>query len=593
MMRGFLGRPLRQLYAQRGLTSLSVQSHKSTSPLASEAKHVLCLDVTDRVCIDEFLQHGLHVDEMSSASLIEALSPEGVDLSKYDALLMDRQTRLPLSDLLPHAPRLQLIGVPGAQTSHVDILAATSKGVMVQHIGTKLGGKSAVEAEMVLSLLLQSVRKIPLAIADTRIPDRDTDNSRFTGEELHGKSIGIVGLNPTGQRVGELATAMGMRVLAYDPTISEEAAALSGIAKCGTLQELYATSDVLTFHVPLTKRTRAMFSDASLADCKHGVRLVTVGGFGVLDAATVASGLASGKIAGLALEMGAQDSAAAGWESVLSHPATLAMPFDADASSDESARMYKMIAENMVAALDQRAFPGVVNGVFMPLTLVAEMKPFLALAESLGKFLMEIIPAKTRKDLRGITLSTRGGKDIDITTPKARSALQSALLKGILDVSHPGPSYSYLNASLVAMGQGVDVRMGDLENDSGLRLKNAVHVEMELRGGQRIVVMGSVFGEEPRVVQVEDYTEFPAFKPQGTLLFFNNQDRPGAISHVLEQLARADINIASMGLARQDNQPLALGILTLDGEPDDDTVARIQALNGITNVRLARMGSIE
>ncbi|EQC32593.1 hypothetical protein SDRG_09910 [Saprolegnia diclina VS20] len=589
-MRAFLRRPLRQ--SARSLTSLAVQSHKATNVAASTApKHVLCLDVTDRVCIDEFLQQGLHVDEMSSASLIEALAPDGADLSKYDAMLMDRQTRLPLSDLLTHATRLKLIGVPGAQTAHVDILAATNKGVMVQNISTKVGGKSAVEAEMVLSFLLQIMRKIPRAVAATRSTSIDADTNAFTGEELQGKAIGIIGLNETGQRVGELATAMGMRVLAYDPTVSEEAAALSGIAKCATLPELYATSDVLTFHVPLTSRTRQMFNASALAHCKRGVRLVAVGGFGVLDAGAVADGLATEHIGGIALEMPSPDVQVDAWSPVLSHPSAVVAPYDADATSDESARMYKMIAENMCAALDERAFPGVVNGVFMPLTLVPEMKPFLALSESLGRFVMELLPPASRKDLRKLTISTAGGKDIDITTPKARSALQAALLKGMLEVSQPQTAFSYLNASLVAMAQGVDVRLGDVENDSDLRLKNAVHIEVELKGGLKLTVVGSVFGEEPRIVQVDEYTEFPAFKPNGTLLFFNNQDKPGAISHVLQQLALAKINIASMGLARQTNQPLALGILTLDDDMTDETLARIQGLEGITNVRLARMGA--
>ncbi|OQR91473.1 D-3-phosphoglycerate dehydrogenase [Thraustotheca clavata] len=586
-------RSLRVLRGHRALSTLLVQSHKSSNAFIRAPKHVLCLDVTDSVCIDEFLQQGLNVDEISSSNLIDALSTDGVDLSKYDALLMDRQTRLPLSELLQYATKLKLIGVPGSQTSHVDIVAATSKGVMVQHIGTDLGGKSAVEAEMVMSLLLQVVRKIPLAVADTRLSDRDTDNSRFTGEELQGKAIGIVGLNATGQRVGQLATAMGMKVLAYDPTVSEEAAAISGISKCSTLKELYETSDVLSFHVPLTTMTRNMFNAKALSQCKKGVRLVSVGGFGVFDGETIAAGLASETIGGVALEIPTEMETSDAWKSVLEHPSTISVPHNANAASDESARMYKMIAENMCAALEEREFPGVVNGVFMPLTLVPEMKPFLALSESLGKFLMELLPEKSRKDLRGVTISTRGGKDINITTPKARSALQSALMKGILSVSHPDSTYSYLNASLVAMGQGIDVRMSDLENDNGLRLKNAVHVELELRGGNRVVVMGSVFGEEPRIVQIENYTEFPAFKPQGTLLFFNNEDRPGAISHVLEKLAEAKINIASMGLARQDDQPLALGILSLDSEPAQEVLERIQNLDGITNLRLARLGNQE
>ncbi|KAH9150289.1 hypothetical protein AeRB84_006839 [Aphanomyces euteiches] len=563
---------------RRYSSGVAIKSHK---PLFSNgAKHILCLDVGNPVCIDEFLQHGFHVDEASSAEVIESLATFGPTLAKYDALLTDGKTKLPTNELLTHATKLKLIGTPGSQTSHVNLLAATSKGVMVQHIGTKLAGSAAVEAEMVLSLLIHLARQIPQAIASGGRGGRD----QFMGKELQGKSIGIVGLNETGQRVGELASSMGLQVLAFDPNVSAEKAAGVGVTKCNSLRELYSLADVLTFHVPLTSLTRKMFDAAALEQCKPGVSILSVGGAeGVIDESILLSGLESGQIAGLAVDL--SPNAADGWTTVTKHPNVL--PVTAGSTKENvPARLYKMIAEKMCAALEGRAYEGVVNGVFLPLTLLPEMKPFLALSESLGRFLAQIVPA--HESIGHVSITTKGGRDIDITSPKARSALQNAVMKGLLGGRH---DVSLLNSTVIGLGRGIDVRLNDeLVGDQDIQhLNNAVQVQVELQSGSRCIVMGSVFGEEPRIVQVDEYSDFPAFKPEGTMLFFNNEDRPGAIRGVLDQLAKSHINIASLGLARQPEKPQAMGMLSLDSDPSDEILQRLRELSGITNVRVARL----
>ncbi|RHZ34485.1 hypothetical protein DYB37_011438 [Aphanomyces astaci] len=574
---------------RRGISSaVAVTTHKPS--FSDNGKRVLCLNVGNLVCIDEFLQHGFTVDEASSHDVLGSLSTFGPSLAQYDALLTDDHTKLPMHEILTHATRLKLIGIPGSQTGHVNLLAATNRGVMVQNIGKKLAGTAAVEAEMVLSLLLHVARKIPQAMAATKRGDGGRDG--FLGHELQGKAMGIVGLNETGQLVGELASAMGMHVYAYDPTISTENAASVGVTKCASLTELYGKADVLTFHVPLTGLTRNMFDGAALAQCKPGVTLVSVGGMeGVIDEAILLPALASGQIAGVAVDL----STPSAWSAaIVAHPSVLPATSNST-KANLPARLYKMIAENMCATLDHRAFIGIVNGVFMPLTLVPEMKPFLALGESLGRFLVEILP--TPAAIAHVTITTKGGRDIDITAPKARSAIQNAVMKGLLQQQQQrsggnaaATSLTLLNASVAGMSQGIDVRLtDDLDQDIIQHLNNAIQVQVELQSGEKSVVMGSVFGEEPRIVQVGEYNDFPAFKPQGTMLFFNNEDRPGAITGVLDQLAKSQINIASLGLARQPDKPQALGMLALDSDPADDIVAKLRALQGITNVHVVRL----
>ncbi|RHY28015.1 hypothetical protein DYB32_006330 [Aphanomyces invadans] len=565
---------------QRRGVAVALTTHKPA--FSNNGKRVLCLDVGNPVCIDEFLQHGITVDEVSSQDLVESLPAFQSSLAQYDALLTDAQTKLPMHEILSHATRLKVIGIPGSQTGHVNLLAATNRGVMVQNIGTKLAGTGAEEAEMVLSLLIQVARKIPQAMASTKYGDGSHDE--FLGRELQGKSMGIVGLNETGQRVGELACSMGMHVYAFDPNIAAEKAASFGVTKCSSLSDLYGKADVLTFHVPLTGLTRNMFDSAALAQCKPGVTLVSVGGMeGVIEESILLPGLTSGHIGGVAVDLSSADA----WPSVVSHSSVLKAA-TGSTKANLPARLYKMIAENMCATLDERAFVGIVNGVYMPLTLLPEMKPFLALSESLGRFLVEMLPRQVA--IAHVTITTKGGRDIDITTPKARSALQNAVMKGLLHQrDDESPPLTLLNASVVGMSRGIDVRlMDDLDQDIQ-HLNNAILVQVELQNGTKSVVMGSVFGEEPRIVQVNEYNDFPAFKPQGTMLFFNNEDRPGAITGVLDQLARSKINIASLGLGRQPDKLQAMGMLSLDSDPTDKIVTKLRELPGITNVHLVRL----
>jgi len=288
------------------------------------------------------------------------------------------------------------------------------------------------------------------------------------------------------------------------------------------------------------------------------------------------------------------------WQQVLAHEDVIAMSHVNNRASAQvsTARLYKMIAENMCHALDGREYVGVVNGVFMPLTLVTEMKPFMQLGESLGRFIVQMILSKNSSKIKlaSICVATKGGKDIDITTPKARSALQSAVLKGVMDslqsTCNDGTEvkYSYLNSNLLAMSSGIDVHFGELVGENS-HLNNAVTVEIKTKCGDKFLVMGSVFGEEPRIVQVDEYSDFPAFKPQGTLLFFNNEDRPGAIAGILKELSESKINVASLGLARQSNLSKALGILGLDTDPSNETITNLKELPGIENVRIARLHS--
>ncbi|GMF14311.1 unnamed protein product [Phytophthora lilii] len=588
----------------------------TAAPAADCSRRILCVDVPEHVaessCVQELVQRGHAVDQVRAASdaYLTSLAAD------YDALLVAPGTRLPRELLRAGAKsRLQLVAVPAAAipSEDVDLMEATNQGVMLLQLEPKqVGDRSSVEAEIGLSLLIQLARHLPRSAACMRSGE-PFDRQQFAGTELAGKNLGIVGIGQAGRRVVDMAHALGLQVFGYDPNLNQEAAELMGV-KSVTMDELYQNCDFITFHAPLTARTRGMFGDDALDKCKPGVKIVSVaeykGSHGLLDENTLLRGLESGKISGVALDLLQSPDAKDGldlsltWLELMKHDNVITRTHADGTASDDvlQGRKYRLLAENVADALAKRYYRGVANGVFMPLTLLPEMKPFLELSESLGRFVHQLTLSADPKDhITHVSLAATGGLQIDITTPQARQVLQNSLLKGMLESMREHkeganddeqPDVCLLNASLLAMAKGIDVRQGDLKSDPAAvrrHLKNCLAVVVETKNKDRLLVKGSVFGEDPRIVRVNEYSDFPAFRPKGNLLVFNNEDVPGAIAGVLSELSEAKINIANFGLARQNNVELPLGILTLDSVPSDETLNALKELPSVRSVQFAQV----
>ncbi|KAG2821471.1 hypothetical protein PC129_g10563 [Phytophthora cactorum] len=551
------------------------------------SRRILCVDVPEHVaetsCVQELVQRGHVVDQVRAAS-DEYLTSIVKD---YDALLAAPGTKLPRDLLRVGAKhKLQLVAVPAASipSEDIDLMEATNQGVMLLQLEPKqVGDRSSVEAEIGLSLLIQLARHLPRSMACMRSGE-SFDRQQFAGTELARKSLGVVGIGQAGRRVVDMAHALGLQIFGFDPNLNQEAAELMGVN---------------------------MFGDEALEKCKPGVKIVSVaeykGSHGLLDENTLLRGLESGKISGVALDLlqsadGLDMSPT--WRELMKHENVITRAHADGTASDDvlQRRKYRLLAENVGDALAQRYYRGVANGVFMPLTLLPEMKPFLELSESLGRFVHQLTLSADPKDrITNVFVAATGGLQIDITTPQARQVLQNALLKGMLESmrehkepaeGEEQPEISLLNSSLFAMAKGIDVRQGDLKTDPAAvrrHLKNCLAVVVETKNKDRLLVKGSVFGEDPRIVRVNEYSDFPAFRPKGNILVFNNEDVPGAIAGILSELSEAKINIANFGLARQNNVEHPLGILALDSVPSDETLNALKELPSVRSVRFAQV----
>jgi len=217
-------------------------------------------------------------------------------IKDYDALLIRSETRV-TKEILENATNLKIIGRAGVGVDNIDIPSATEKGVIVVNSPE---GNTVSAAEHTIALMMSMMRKI--AAADASVKQRKWERSKFVGNELNSRSLGIIGLGKIGQRVGKVALALGMRVLGYDPYVSKEKAEDLGFIKMD-LEDIYRNADIITLHVPKTPETQNMINTKTIEMMKDGVFIVNCARGGLINESDLANAIHSGKVAGAAIDV--------------------------------------------------------------------------------------------------------------------------------------------------------------------------------------------------------------------------------------------------------------------------------------------------
>ncbi len=284
------------------------------------------------------LRASAQVDDRSGISADDLLNI----IADYDALIVRGRTKVTAS-LLDAAPRLKVIGRAGVGVDNIDLEAAKQRGVTVVNAPTST---SIAVAELTFGLLLALAREIPRA--DSAMKQGKWLKKELEGVELNGKTLGVIGFGRIGMEVGKRAAAFGMNVIAYDPLISEDEIKKRG-AEPASLQDLYAWSDFISLHMPLTVDTRDMIGRAAFAQMKDGVRLVCAARGGIIDEAALVEALNSGKVAGAALDVFSVEPP--GLTEAVSHPRLIATPHIGAQTAEAQARASEDIAHEVLSAL--------------------------------------------------------------------------------------------------------------------------------------------------------------------------------------------------------------------------------------------------
>jgi D-3-phosphoglycerate dehydrogenase len=455
-------------------------------------------------------------------------------LADTDALLVRSAVQVNKS-VLEKAPKLRVIGRAGVGVDNVDLDAATEAGVLVMNTP---GGNAISVAEHTLALMLAMARHIPQANTSTRAGK--WEKKKFLGNELRGKTLGIVGLGSIGREVVRRAAAFEMRVIAHDPYVTSKIAQDLGV-ELVDLPALYAASDYITLHVGATPETQGMLSREAFRQMKRGVRIVNCARGELIDETALQEAIASGQVADAALDVFGTEPVPPAY-TLFGSESVLATPHIGGSTEEAQEIVGVRIAEQVVEYLKSGV---AINAVNMPALTPEQYRalgPYVTLAERLGNFASHVATGNPRT-VRMIYC----GKIADSNT----NLLRNAGLAGVLSRS-TSKKVNLVNAMQIAEQRGWNV--------AETHEKRSVHtdsIRLELETDEGVTaVEGAVYLEKPRLTMVDGiYCEAPL---QGFMIFMKNQDVPGVIGHVGTVLGRNAINIANFSLGRRD-MPLTPG----------------------------------
>jgi len=517
---------------------------------------VLISDQLSERAIEIFQERGLEVDFKPGLSADEQIKI----ISKYDGLAIRSATKV-TAEMLSAASNLKVIGRAGIGVDNVDVSAATSRGVVVMNTPH---GNTITTAEHAIAMLFATARQIPAADASTQAGK--WEKSRFMGVELTGKTLGLIGCGNIGSIVAERALGLRMRVLAFDPFLSEDRARDLGVEKCD-LEAVLARSDFITLHTPMTDQTRGMINKVSLAKCKPGVRIVNCARGGLVVEEDLAEALKSGQVAGAAFDVFTVEPAKD--NPLFGCPNFIATPHLGAATEEAQENVAIQVAEQMSDYLLNGAVSNAINMPSISAEDAPKLKPYMDLAARLGSFAGQL----TETGLRKVTLTYRGHVATLNTRPLTAIALEG-LLRPQVD------SVNMVNAPLMARERGIEVT--EVSNQEIENYQATITVSVETDRRQRSA-SGAIFGGAPRLVRMHDARMEAELK--GFMLFVRNEDKPGFIGRLGSTLGNAGVNIANFHLGRAEGDGSAVALIQLDSACSPEVLKTLENLPDVLTVK--------
>lgn len=518
---------------------------------------VLISDKLDPLAVEIFEKNGITVDFKPGLSPQEQL--EIID--QYDGLAI-RSATIVTAEMIEKATNLKVVGRAGIGVDNVDVPAATAKGIVVMNTPF---GNSITTAEHAISMMMSLARDIPQANQSTHAGK--WEKKRFMGTELYNKTCGVIGCGNIGSIAADRALGLRMKVIAYDPFLTEERAADIGVEKVA-LDELLKRSDFITIHVPKNEHTAGLINKDAFAKMKDGVRIVNCARGGIIVEADLKDALDSGKVAGAALDVfevePATENALFGYDNVICTPHLGA------ATKEAQVNVALQVAEQMSDYLTKGAVTNALNMPSISAEDAPKLKPYIKLAAQLGEFAGQI----TEHAIRSIEIEYKGTVT-SVNTDPITSTLIAHLLGSQME------SVNMVNAMQIAESRGIQIKQS-YDND-GQDWRSMINVIIKTSERERNVT-GTLFtGKEPRIVNIEGVPIEVALCPD--MLFIRNEDKPGLIGRLGTVLADAGQNIADFRLGRKAIGDTAICLVSLDGPLPDSVFKDVSDLAYIKSAK--------
>jgi D-3-phosphoglycerate dehydrogenase len=482
-------------------------------------------------------------------------------LAEADAVIVRSVTRID-AEALAAAPRLRVVARAGVGLDNVDVPAATARGVLVVNAPTS---NIVSAAEQAVALLLAVARHTATASAALR--GGAWKRSAFTGVEVHGKTVGVVGLGRIGVLFAQRMAAFGVRLIAYDPYVQPARAAQLGV-RLVTLDDLCRESDFISVHLPRTPETLGLIGEKELGLVKPGVRIVNAARGGLVDERALADAIAEGRVAGAGLDVFETEPLTS--SPLFAFDNVVVTPHLGASTVEAQDKAGLAVARSVRLALRGEFVPDAVN-VRAGGAVDEDVRPLLPLAERLGRVFTAVaggVAARMTVEVRGQVVQ----HDV--------SVLELAVMKGLFAPVAAEP-VTYVNAPHVAADRGVEVELSTAEDVA--ERPTRITVRGAMPDGDSLAVAGS-FNGSAKLAEVDGFRL--DLTPEGVVLLFRYRDRPGVVGTIGTTLGRAGVNIAAMQVARRAAGGEAMMALTVDSPATTDLLAEVAAEIGSTRAAM-------
>ncbi len=495
--------------------------------------------VSDPLAIEglEILKKSAQVTEKKFASQEDLIK----EIGEYDALVVRSGTQV-TAEVIEAGKNLKVVGRAGVGVDNIDVSKATDKGIMVINAPE---GNTISAAEHTIAMLTAVARNI--SEANASVKKGEWRRSSFMGVELYRKTLGVVGLGRIGSEVARRSRAMGMKIIAYDPYISEEQAEKMGV-RMASLNEVFAEADFITLHLPMSDTSYHLIGQEQFALMKEGVRIVNCARGGLIDEQALCDAIAEGKVAGAALDVFEMEPPIQC--PLLAQENVIVTPHLGASTREAQVNVAVQVAEQVVKALQGDP---IVSAVNMPVILpedMAEVKYYLPLMKLMGSLYMQVFGGSVEEiELR------YSGEIADMS----QATLTNSCLIGILQVI-VGSQVNYVNAPHIAKSRGIKIK--EISTKTSDYFSNLITLSVK-SGDKKGVIAGTLFNHnDMRIVQIGEYRI--EVVPSRYMLICNYADIPGIIGKVATTLGDNNINIASMQVGRKSAGGDAVMVLQVD-----------------------------
>lgn len=493
------------------------------------------------------------------------LSPEELIsiIGEYDALIVRSQTKV-TPEVLAAAPKLKAVGRAGVGVDNIDRNAANAHGVIVMNTPT---GNTISTAEHAFTLMCATARNIALGHSGVIAGDFKAARKAYQGIELNGKTLAVIGMGRIGSEFAKRAQAFNMKIVAYDPFLTQARADEMKVRLASTPDEALAGADVVTLHVPMTEDTKHVLNADRLALMNQGALVINCARGGLIDEVALKAAIDSGHIAGCGLDVFEEEPPSADHPLFTLDKHITFTPHLGASTNEAQENVGIQVAEQIRDFCASGEIRNAINMPSMDAAALSELGSYIDIAKGLGKLLAKLGP----ENPDSLRVSYHGP-----LAEKDTALISRSVLTSFLEAARSDGQVNIVNAPAVAKEMGLDT----IESTINAATEYSELVVAELKKGDtRFRVSGTVIGQSPRIVEIDKL--YVDINIKGHFLIVKNDDRPGMVGVVGTALGNAQANIANLSLARNSSEGSALTVIELDAPIPSEVMLEIRNTPGV------------